>query len=254
MKTLTINIIGAGLVGTETAYQLSQRGFKVNLYESKRLIKNPVQKQDSFDELVCSNFLRSYSLTNGVGLLKHEMLAFDSLIIKAAYTSRVSAGGSLAVDRHQFLVYITTWLTNNSNVTLIDQEVTTIDPNAITLFASSPLTTPKLQATMQELLGQEYFYFYAAAAPIITKESIYFTKVYYKSRYDQGDSKDYINCPMTKDEFDLWVQPLITAETVTLHDFEKEIYFEGCMPIVYKPHTFCIFGIYIFKKLILLIF
>ncbi|WP_338956147.1 methylenetetrahydrofolate--tRNA-(uracil(54)-C(5))-methyltransferase (FADH(2)-oxidizing) TrmFO [Spiroplasma endosymbiont of Polydrusus cervinus] len=159
------------------------------------------------------------------------MLAFDSLIIKAAYASRVPAGGELAVDRHQFSAYITTWLTNNSNVTLIDQEITTIDSNAITLFASGPLTTPKLQTTMQELLGQEYFYFYDAVAPIITKESINFTKLYYKSRYDQVDSKDYINCSMTKDEFDLWVQALITAETVTLHDFEKEIYFEGCMPI-----------------------
>ncbi|WP_338989029.1 methylenetetrahydrofolate--tRNA-(uracil(54)-C(5))-methyltransferase (FADH(2)-oxidizing) TrmFO [Spiroplasma endosymbiont of Seladonia tumulorum] len=231
MAIPTINIIGAGLAGTEAAYQLARRGFKVNLYESKRLIKNPVQKQNSFAELVCSNSLRSESLTNGVGLLKQEMLAFNSLIIKAAYASRVPAGGALAVDRNQFLEYITTWLTNNSNVTLINQEATTIDDKAITLIASGPLTTSKFQTTIQGLLGQEYFYFYDAAAPIITKESIDFTKVYYKSRYDQGNSKDYINCPMSKDEFELWVQALITAETVALHDFEKEIYFEGCMPI-----------------------
>ncbi|WHQ36702.1 methylenetetrahydrofolate--tRNA-(uracil(54)-C(5))-methyltransferase (FADH(2)-oxidizing) TrmFO [Spiroplasma sp. SV19] len=226
-----INIIGAGLAGTEAAYQLARRGMQVNLYESKRINKNPVQKQDTFAELVCSNSLRSDSLTNGVGLLKQEMLAFDSLIIKAAYASRVPAGGALAVDRQQFSDYITSWLTKHPNVTLIDQEVTKIDLTAITLITSGPLTTPSLQNEIQQLLGKEYFYFYDAAAPIITKESIDFQKVYYKSRYDKGEGKDYINCPMTKAEFEIWVQALITAETVALREFEKEIYFEGCMPI-----------------------
>ncbi|WP_425380471.1 methylenetetrahydrofolate--tRNA-(uracil(54)-C(5))-methyltransferase (FADH(2)-oxidizing) TrmFO [Spiroplasma endosymbiont of Stenodema calcarata] len=231
MKVPQINIIGAGLACTEAAYQLARRGFQVNLYESKRITKNPVQKQDNFAELVCSNSLRSDSLTNGVGLLKEEMLAFDSLIIKAAYASRVPAGGALAVDRQQFSTYITTWLTKHPNITIIDQEVTEIDPTVLTIIASGPLTTPKLQDKIQKLLGAKYFYFYDAAAPIITKESIDFQKVYYKSRYDKGTSKDYINCPMTKAELERWGQELIAAKTVALHDFEKEIYFEGCMPV-----------------------
>lgn len=198
MAELKINIIGAGLAGTEAAYQLARRGFQVNLYESKRINKNPVQKQDSFAELVCSNSLRSDSLTNGVGLLKQEMLYFDSLIIKAAYASRVPAGRALAFDRQQFSDYITTWLTKHPNVTLINQEFTTIDLIVPALIASGPLTTPSLQSEIQQLLGKKYFYFYDAAAPIITKESTDFQKVYYKSRYDKGESKDYINCPMTK--------------------------------------------------------
>ncbi|WP_424527002.1 methylenetetrahydrofolate--tRNA-(uracil(54)-C(5))-methyltransferase (FADH(2)-oxidizing) TrmFO [Spiroplasma endosymbiont of Glossina fuscipes fuscipes] len=231
MAKQKINIIGDGLAGTEAAYQLARRGLQVNLYESKRINKNPVQKQDTFAELVCSNSLRSDSLTNGVGLLKQEMLAFDSLIIKAAYASRVPAGGALAVDRQQFSDYITGCLTKHPNITIIDQEVTKIDLTAITLIASGPLTTTSLQNEIQQLLGREYFYFYDAAEPVITKESIDFQKVYYKSRYDKGESKDYINCPMTKTEFEMWVQELITAETVALREFEKEIYFEGCMPI-----------------------
>ncbi len=180
MAKQKINIIGAGLAGTEAAYQLARRGLQVNLYESKRINKNPVQKQDTFAELVCSNSLRSDSLTNGVGLLKQEMLAFDSLIIKAAYASRVPAGGALAVDRQQFSDYITGCLTKHPNITIIDQEVTKIDLTAITLIASGPLTTTSLQNEIQQLLGREYFYFYDAAAPVITKESIDFQKVYYK--------------------------------------------------------------------------
>ncbi|WP_368486115.1 methylenetetrahydrofolate--tRNA-(uracil(54)-C(5))-methyltransferase (FADH(2)-oxidizing) TrmFO [Spiroplasma sp. DGKH1] len=227
----TVNIIGAGLAGCEAAYQLATRGVKVKLYESKRINKNPVQKLDYFAELVCSNSLRSDNITNGVGLLKAEMTMLDSLVIKAAYANRVPAGGALAVDRKGFSKYITEVLADHPNIEIIDQEYNQINDKEITLIATGPLTTASLQAALRDFLGKEYFYFFDAAAPIITKNSIDFKKAYYKSRYDLGEGKDYINCPLTKAEFDNWVNELVNAEVVQLHDFEKEIYFEGCMPI-----------------------
>ncbi|AHF57572.1 methylenetetrahydrofolate--tRNA-(uracil(54)-C(5))-methyltransferase (FADH(2)-oxidizing) TrmFO [Spiroplasma eriocheiris] len=227
----TVNIIGAGLAGCEAAYQLATRGVKVKLYESKRINKNPVQKLDYFAELVCSNSLRSDNITNGVGLLKAEMAMLDSLVIKAAYANRVPAGGALAVDREGFSKYITEALANHPNIEILDQEYNQINDKEITLIATGPLTTDSLQAALRDFLGKEYFYFFDAAAPIITKDSIDFKKAYYKSRYDLGEGKDYINCPLTKAEFDNWVNELVNAEVVQLHDFEKEIYFEGCMPI-----------------------
>ncbi|AGM24940.1 methylenetetrahydrofolate--tRNA-(uracil(54)-C(5))-methyltransferase (FADH(2)-oxidizing) TrmFO [Spiroplasma chrysopicola] len=231
MKKPEINIIGAGLAGTEAAYQLAKRGYFVNLYEVKTKQKNPVQKQDTFAELVCSNSLRSNSITTGVGLLKAEMAQLDSLIIKNALANQVPAGDALAVDRDQFSNAITTYLRNHPNIKVIDEEVITIDLTKITIVATGPLTTSKMQTALQDLIGANYFYFFDAAAPIVTKDSIDLTKVYFKSRYDKGDSADYLNCPMTKEQYEHWVNELINAETVELKSFEKEIYFEGCMPI-----------------------
>ncbi|AGM25959.1 tRNA (uracil-5-)-methyltransferase Gid [Spiroplasma syrphidicola EA-1] len=231
MKKTEINIIGAGLAGTEAAYQLAKRGYFVNLYEVKTKQKNPVQKQDTFAELVCSNSLRSNSVTTGVGLLKAEMAQLDSLIIKNALANQVPAGDALAVDRDLFSNAITTYLRNHPNIKVIDEEVDAIDLTKITIVATGPLTTPKMQTALQELIGANYFYFFDAAAPIVTKDSIDLSKAYFKSRYDKGDSADYLNCPMTKEQYDHWVNELINAETVELKSFEKEIYFEGCMPI-----------------------
>lgn len=226
----TVNVIGAGLAGSEAAYQLSKRGIKVNLYEKKRIIKNEVQKLNDFAELVCSNTLRSKLLTNAVGALKNEMQLFDSLIIKAAYANEVPAGSALAVDRENFSRYITSCLENDPNINIIDQDYIKINYDQPTIIATGPLTSENLQQEIKQILGEEYFYFYDAVAPIITKESIDFSKAYYKSRYDKGEAS-YINCPMNETQYDLFYDKLINGETIVLKDHEKDIFFEGCMPI-----------------------
>ncbi|WP_342252413.1 methylenetetrahydrofolate--tRNA-(uracil(54)-C(5))-methyltransferase (FADH(2)-oxidizing) TrmFO [Spiroplasma endosymbiont of Amphibalanus improvisus] len=234
IRNKTVNVIGAGLSGCEAAYQLAERGYKVNLYEVKRLKKNEVQKTNNLAELVCSNSLRSNNITNAVGLLKKEMQLFDSLIIKVALQTSVPAGGSLAVDRENFSAQITKIIEGHCNINLINQEF--IDVNILktepTIIATGPLTTAKLQKNIQDFLGKDYFYFYDAVAPIVKKESIDFSKAYYKSRYSkESDSDDYINCPMDKKQFKNFYQNLVSAETIELKEFEKEIFFEGCMPV-----------------------
>ncbi|UBH23271.1 FADH(2)-oxidizing methylenetetrahydrofolate--tRNA-(uracil(54)-C(5))-methyltransferase TrmFO [Macrococcus armenti] len=224
----TVNIIGAGLAGSEAAYQLAKRGIKVKLYEMRPVKQTPAHHTDKFAELVCSNSLRGNALTNAVGVLKEEMRRLDSLIIKAADNASVPAGGALAVDRHEFSGYVTDTLRQHENIEVINEEITTI-PDGPTIIATGPLTTESLSKQIQALTGQEHLYFYDAAAPIIEKDSIDMNKLYLKSRYDKGEAA-YLNCPMTEEEFNTFYDALLEAEVVPLKEFEKEIYFEGCMP------------------------
>lgn len=224
-----INVVGAGLAGSEAAWQIANRGLKVRLYEMRPKKQTPAHHTDKFAELVCSNSLRASALTNAVGLLKEEMRKLNSLIIRAADACAVPAGGALAVDRSQFSAYVTESLENHPHVTVVREEVTEI-PNGLTVIATGPLTSDVLSQKIKELTGEEYLYFYDAASPIVAKDSINMDKVYLKSRYDKGEAA-YLNCPMTEEEFERFYEALLAAERVELKEFEKEIYFEGCMPI-----------------------
>lgn len=227
--TQVVNVIGAGLAGSEAAWQLAERGVQVRLYEMRPVKQTPAHHTDKFAELVCSNSLRANGLTNAVGVLKEEMRGMGSVIMQAADKCAVPAGGALAVDRHEFAGYVTEAVKNHPLVEVINEEVTTI-PEGVTIIATGPLTSEALAKEIQALTGQEYLYFYDAAAPIIEKDSIDMDKVYLKSRYDKGEAA-YLNCPMNKEEFMAFRDALIAAEVVPLKEFEKEIYFEGCMPI-----------------------
>lgn len=224
-----VNVIGAGLAGSEAAWQIAKRGIKVHLYEMRPVKQTPAHHTDKFAELVCSNSLRANALTNAVGVLKEEMRHLDSAIIAAADESSVPAGGALAVDRHEFAANVTDRVKNHPNVTVFQEEVQSI-PEGPTIIATGPLTSEALSKELKSLTGEEYLYFYDAAAPILEKDSIDMDKVYLKSRYDKGEAA-YLNCPMTEEEFDRFYEALISAETVPLKEFEKEIFFEGCMPI-----------------------
>ena len=229
MTQPVVNVIGAGLAGSEAAWQIAKRGVKVRLYEMRPVKQTPAHHTEKFAELVCSNSLRAAGLTNAVGVIKEEMRMLDSIIMKAADNCAVPAGGALAVDRHEFAGYVTEAVRNHPNVEVINEEVTEI-PEGITVIATGPLTSDALAKKIQALTGEEYLYFYDAAAPILEKDSIDMDKVYLKSRYDKGEAA-YLNCPMTKEEFDAFRQALIEAECAPLKEFEKEKYFEGCMPI-----------------------
>ncbi|WP_210124649.1 MULTISPECIES: FADH(2)-oxidizing methylenetetrahydrofolate--tRNA-(uracil(54)-C(5))-methyltransferase TrmFO [unclassified Staphylococcus] len=226
--TQVVNVVGAGLAGSEAAYQLAQRGVKVNLIEMRPVKQTPAHNTDKFAELVCSNSLRGNALTNAVGVLKEEMRQLDSLIISAADKARVPAGGALAVDRHDFAGYVTETLKNHPNITVLNEEINNI-PEGYTIIATGPLTTDKLANEIVEATGKDQLYFYDAAAPIIEKDSIDMNKVYLKSRYDKGEAA-YLNCPMTEDEFNTFYDALMEAEVAPVNEFEKEKYFEGCMP------------------------
>lgn len=229
MTETVVNVVGAGLAGSEAAWQLAKRGIQVRLYEMRPIKQTPAHHTDKFAELVCSNSLRANNLTNAVGVLKEEMRLLDSVIIGSADASSVPAGGALAVDRHDFAARVTEQVKNHPNVTVISKEVTAI-PEGPTIIATGPLTSEALAQELKELTGEEYLYFYDAAAPIIEKDSIDMDKVYLKSRYDKGEAA-YLNCPMNEEEFNTFYEALIAAETVPLKEFEKEIFFEGCMPI-----------------------
>ena len=229
MTQQVVNVIGAGLAGSEAAWQIAKRGINVRLYEMRPVKQTPAHHTDKFAELVCSNSLRANGLTNAVGVIKEEMRMLESVIMAAADNCSVPAGGALAVDRHEFAGYVTEKVKNHPLIEVINEEVTEI-PEGITVIATGPLTSESLAKKIQGLTGEEYLYFYDAAAPIIEKESINMDKVYLKSRYDKGEAA-YLNCPMTKEEFDAFREALITAECAPLKEFEKEKYFEGCMPI-----------------------
>ncbi|KMY49439.1 FADH(2)-oxidizing methylenetetrahydrofolate--tRNA-(uracil(54)-C(5))-methyltransferase TrmFO [Peribacillus loiseleuriae] len=229
MKETVVNVIGAGLAGSEAVWQLANRGVKVNLYEMRPVKQTPAHHTDKFAELVCSNSLRANGLTNAVGVLKEEMRQLNSVIMLAADACAVPAGGALAVDRHEFADKVTEMVRNHPNVTVLNEEMTEI-PEGPTIIATGPLTSQALSAKLQEIMDEEYLYFYDAAAPIIERDSINMDKVYLKSRYDKGEAA-YLNCPMTEEEFNRFYDALIAAETVPLKEFEKEIFFEGCMPI-----------------------
>ncbi|MGF9799401.1 FADH(2)-oxidizing methylenetetrahydrofolate--tRNA-(uracil(54)-C(5))-methyltransferase TrmFO [Brevibacillus agri] len=230
MTTPTITVVGAGLAGSEAAWQIAKAGIPVKLYEMRPKTQTPAHHTDKFAELVCSNSLRANSLANAVGVLKEEMRRLGSVIIEAADRCAVPAGGALAVDRHEFAGYVTDALKNHPLIEVITDEITDIPADGIVVIATGPLTSPALSQKLKELTGEEYLYFYDAAAPIIEKDSIDMNKVFVASRYDKGEAA-YLNCPMTEEEFNRFYDELIAAEAVPLKEFEKEIFFEGCMPI-----------------------
>lgn len=221
-------VIGAGLAGSEAVYQLAKRGYNVKLYEMRPMKMTSAHKTEGFAELICSNSLRAAGIENAVGLLKEEMRKLDSLIIKAADATRVEAGGALAVDRDAFSKYITDTIKNMKNVEIIYEEVTKI-PDGPVIIASGPLTSDSLHIEIQNLLGENYMYFYDAIAPIVTYDSIDMNKVFLASRYNKGEAA-YLNCPMNEEEFNKFYDFLIHADKVIPHYFEMKV-FEGCMPI-----------------------
>jgi methylenetetrahydrofolate--tRNA-(uracil-5-)-methyltransferase len=225
-----VTVIGAGLAGSEAAWQIASQGVPVTLYEMRPVRSTPAHHTDKFAELVCSNSLRANALTNAVGVLKEEMRRLGSLILRAADLNAVPAGGALAVDREGFSAAVTEAIRAHPLIEVRNEEVTDIPPEGIVVVATGPLTSPALSDRIRELTGEEYFYFYDAAAPIVERDSIDMEKVYVASRYGKGEAA-YLNCPMTEEEFNAFYDALVTAEKAELKSFEKEIYFEGCMPI-----------------------
>ncbi|MEC0240541.1 FADH(2)-oxidizing methylenetetrahydrofolate--tRNA-(uracil(54)-C(5))-methyltransferase TrmFO [Paenibacillus dokdonensis] len=225
-----VTVIGAGLAGSEAAWQIASRGVPVKLYEMRPVVKTPAHHTDKFAELVCTNSLRANGLTNAVGVLKEEMRMLNSIILGSADKNAVPAGGALAVDRDGFSGDITDILHNHPLIEVVNEEIQHIPEDGIVVIATGPLTSPSLSAEIKALMGEEYFYFYDAAAPIVEKDSIDMSKVYLASRYDKGEAA-YLNCPMNEEEFDAFYEALVSAEVAQLKEFEKEVYFEGCMPI-----------------------
>ena len=230
MKEITI--IGAGLAGSEAAWQAARRGARVRLYEMRPEKQTPAHKTAGFAELVCSNSLRGAGLENAVGVLKEEMRRMGSLILEAADARRVPAGGALAVDRHGFSEYITERIMSHPNITVVREEVRAIPlgEDTVTIVASGPLTEGALAEDIARRTGGDSLYFYDAAAPIVSADSIDMAVAYRASRYGKGEAA-YINCPMTKAEYEAFWEALVTAEKTPTRDFEKEKFFEGCMPV-----------------------
>lgn len=227
---MTVKVIGAGLAGCEAAYQLAKYGIDVILYEMKPKKYSPAHKNPNFFELVCSNSLKADRIENACGLLKEEMRLFDSVMMKAADVSKVPAGGALAVDRDIFAEFATKLIKDNPHITVVEDEVLEINTDEYTIIATGPLTSDGLAEAITKLTESDGLYFFDAAAPVVTKESIDMEKVFYGARYDRGTA-DYINCPMTKEEYEAFYTELINAQTAELHDFENKKVFEGCMPV-----------------------
>ena len=231
-----IKIIGAGLAGCEAAWQAAKLGCEVDLYEMKPKKFSPAHHKDGFAELVCSNSLRSNQLNNAVGLLKAELSKLGSLILEAAYATEVPAGSALAVNRDLFSEYITEKIKNHPNITVHEEEVTELDTDVITVVASGPLTSDKLAEEISRLSGGGELHFYDAAAPIVDFSTINTDVAFFASRYGKGEPTDYLNCPMTKEQYDVFYNALISAEVAELKSFDAEsqkdlTVFEGCMPV-----------------------
>lgn len=237
MMTGRIRVIGAGLAGSEAAWQAARQGVTVDLYEMKPHKRTPAHHADTYAELCCSNSLRSNQLSNAVGVLKEELRRMGSLIMEAAYATEVPAGGALAVSRHDFSNYITQKIRSQPLITVHECEVTEIPLDGIpTVIATGPLTSDALSGAIAELTGDDGLHFYDAAAPIIDFASIDLDKAFYASRYGKGNGDDYLNCPMSKEEYDAFYDALIHAELAPLKDFDAEsqkdlTVFEGCMPV-----------------------
>ena len=229
-KRMKVKIIGAGLAGCEAALQVANAGMTVELYEMKPVKFSPAHSDENFAELVCSNSLKADRIENACGLLKEEMRLFGSVMMEAADVSRVPAGGALAVDRHIFSEYITKKIKAHPNITVKNEEVTHIDTDEYTIIATGPLTSEGLAKEIAKLTGGDELYFFDAAAPVVTAESIDETKAFRAARYNRGTA-DYINCPMTEDEYKAFYDALVNAETAELHEFENAAVFEGCMPV-----------------------
>lgn len=226
----TVNVIGAGLAGCEAAYQLAKRGINVKLYEMKPKKYSPAHHSQNFAELVCSNSLRSDQLENAVGLLKEELRIMDSLILKAADATKVPAGGALAVDREGFSEYVTNAIKDLGNVEIIYEEVHSIPDDNITIIATGPLTSEPMFEYIQKLIGEDYLHFFDAAAPIVTFDSINMDRAFKAARYGKG-TEDYINCPMNREEYNVFYEALVNAKLAEVKNFERNMVFEGCMPI-----------------------
>ena len=227
----SVTVIGAGLAGSECAWQLAQRGIPVVLREMKPRKKTPAHHADLFGELVCSNSLRSDQLENAVGLLKEELRRCGSLIMECADTHRVEAGGALAVDRHAFAAAITEKIKSHPNITVVEGEVTEIPPEGNVIIATGPLTSEALSEEIAKLFpDSKYLNFFDAAAPLVTFESVDMDSAWFASRYDRG-TPDYINCPLTEEEYDAFWKELTTAQEAEVHGFEDAGVFEGCMPV-----------------------
>lgn len=225
-----VTVIGAGLAGCEAAWQLAERGFAVTLCEMRPEKRSPAHHSDDFAELVCSNSLRSDELTNAAGLLKEELRRMGSLIIAAADATRVEAGGALAVDREAFAARVTVQIKNHPRISVRHGEVAELPAEGRVIVASGPLTSDRLFEAIHQTVGGEFLHFFDAAAPIVTAESIDMENAYEASRYGKGTA-DYINCPFSKEEYDVFWNALTTAEEAPVHGFEDALVFEGCMPV-----------------------
>ncbi|MGN1222418.1 MAG: methylenetetrahydrofolate--tRNA-(uracil(54)-C(5))-methyltransferase (FADH(2)-oxidizing) TrmFO [Christensenellales bacterium] len=242
---LKVNVIGGGLAGSEASFQLAKRGFEVHLYEQKPINFSPAHKNKNFAELVCSNSLKSNALTNSCGLLKQELRELGSLLIDVADKTSVPCGEALGVDRELFASEVTKVLKSFDNIIIHNEVVSDIDLSQPTIIATGPLTDKVLLKNLMNKLGDDSCYFFDAIAPIVTRESLDENCYFVANRYDKGDTQgDYINCPMNKEEYDLFYNELINAKTVELKDFENKKVFESCMPIEvnakrgYKTLTF----------------
>ena len=230
-----INVYGAGLAGCEAAWQIAERGIKVRLYEMKPQKYTPAHHSEGFAELVCSNSLRSDRVTNAVGLLKEELSRMGSLVMEAAYATRVPAGSALAVDRKLFSDYVTEKIKAHENIEIINEEVCGVEDDAITVIATGPLTSDKMAEFIEKKLGCGGLHFFDAAAPIVDFSTVNMDVAFFASRYDKGDA-DYINCPMNKEQYDEFYNALVNAKEAELKDFDREMQkelkvFEGCMPV-----------------------
>lgn len=227
---MEVSVIGAGLAGSEAALQLAKRGFKVNLFEMRPKVQTGAHTTENCAEFVCSNSLGSYDITNGSGLLKHEMEILGGELIEIAKECAVPAGNALAIDRHKFSQAVTEKITSNPNINLIREEVTKI-PETPTIIASGPLTSDKFADSIKEFTKSEYLHFFDAIAPIVECDSINFDIAFWASRYDKGEAS-YINCPMNKEQYEKFYNILINAPRIERHDFEKGAkFFESCLPI-----------------------
>jgi methylenetetrahydrofolate--tRNA-(uracil-5-)-methyltransferase len=228
--TQPVHIVGAGLAGSECAFQLAERGVPVVLHEMRPAKSTPAHKTGDFAELVCSNSLRSDDPHHAAGLLKRELEAFGSLILGTAREAAVPAGGALAMDRDRFARRVTERLRTHPAVEVREEEVTAI-PEGDVVLATGPLTSDALARALAELLGSEYLYFYDAIAPIVEADSLDMSKLFWQSRYGKGEGDDYLNAPMSREEYQAFYDALVTAEVLPLHDFEEGLFFEGCLPI-----------------------
>ena len=230
---MKIKIIGAGLAGSECAFQLAQHGHRVDLYEMRPVKMTAAHQTSNLAELVCSNSFRSSAITNAVGLLKQEMSMLGSLVIRCGQSARVPAGDAFAVDRERFAAEITRAIESQPNITVYRDEITELnyDGYDFLVVATGPLTSQPLFEAVSDFLGRDGLYFYDAIAPIVAADSLDFSKLYWKSRYGKGSGTDYLNAPMTRDQYEAFVNALLGAELYPLHDFEKAVHFEGCLPV-----------------------
>jgi methylenetetrahydrofolate--tRNA-(uracil-5-)-methyltransferase len=230
---MKIKIIGAGLAGSECAFQLAGRGHSVSLYEMRPVKSTPAHQTSDLAELVCSNSFRSSAITNAVGLLKHEMGLLESLVVRSGEIARVPAGDAFAVDRDRFAKEVTAAVESQPNITLHREEVTSLDrgDHDFLVVATGPLTSQPLFEAINEFLGRDGLYFYDAIAPILAADSLDMSKLYWKSRYGKGSGTDYLNAAMTREQYEAFIAALLGAELYPLHDFEHAVHFEGCLPI-----------------------